>query len=87
MPFGLPIVFAIWVSESLVQRKLTEGAIRPSLFGGDFTENSVWESMSCEVKTLVIGGIGTENFPEKVLWKSFGRTSVRTTKEPRATSG
>lgn len=43
--------------------------------------------MSCEVKTLVIGGIGTENFPEKVLWKRFGRTSVRTTKEPRATSG
>ena len=36
---------------------------------------------------LGIGGIGTENFPEKVLWKSLGRTSVRTTKEPRATSG
>lgn len=38
-------------------------------------------------ENLGIGGIGTENFPEKVLWKSFGRTSVRTTKEPRATSG
>src|SRR5271166_3136794 len=76
------------VSESLVQRKPTQGAIRlgPHSLGGLYRKQCLGID-GLRGENLGIGRIGTENFAEKVWWKSFGRTSVRTTKEPRATSG
>src|SRR5271166_3479130 len=72
------------VSESLVQRSRHRVPFGSALtLWGDFTENSVWESMACEVKTLVLEGLAPKTFPKRSYGKVFGRTSVRTTKEPR----
>ena len=70
------------VSESLVPTKPTQGAIRPSLFGGLYRKQCLGID-GLRGENLGIGGIGTENFPEKVLWKSFWANLGPTTKEPR----